>query len=148
MRELLRLESGQELQTHRWDECSGQWCVIHNPLPGPWALWPRSWRSDRGLMERTCPCGVGHPAAEMYLWAGFAPGSLVHGCCGRCQCAPTPAPVLDKGAELHGRILDRVIDLWPASPSATVVLTPAMWQELRSLLLETGDYLTGRSKER
>lgn len=77
------LELGQVLQTHGAGTCLGQWCSIHRPMPGPWATWPRYWRDDRGIMERICPCGVGHPVAEMYdrslvmgeMW------KLTHTCC-------------------------------------------------------------------
>lgn len=84
------LESGQSLQTHNSGQCFGQWCAIHRPMPGPWESWPRQWRDDRGILERVCPCGTGHPVAEMYEWAiangkGF---ELVHGCCVEHACAP------------------------------------------------------------
>jgi hypothetical protein len=83
------LESGQTLFTHTQGTCYGPYCAIHNPMPGPWAEWPRLWREDRNILERVCPHGVGHPVAEMYEWAitnghGY---SLVHGCCGECVCS-------------------------------------------------------------
>ena len=81
--------TGQKLlYVHNITQCirMDQWvCVIHNPLDGPWRDWPTHWREDRGIMERICPCGVGHPVAESY---GSLPGyELIHGCCG-CPCAP------------------------------------------------------------
>lgn len=87
------LESGQVLNTHNESECRGQWCAIHLPMPGPWSEWPRMWREDRGIMERICPCGIGHPVAEMYDWAiengrGF---ELVHGCCAEHICSTRTA---------------------------------------------------------
>lgn len=45
-------------------------------------LWPQNWRSDRGIMERICEHGVGHPdpddpkAGNKY--------EAVHGCDGCC----------------------------------------------------------------
>ena len=40
-------------------------------------------------MERVCPCGVGHPVAEMYerVLANGEGWILTHGCCG-CPCSP------------------------------------------------------------
>jgi hypothetical protein len=48
-------------------------------MPGVWDEWPTHWRSDRAIMERICPCGVGHPAAEEYMLHNYA--VLMHGCC-------------------------------------------------------------------
>jgi hypothetical protein len=43
---------------------------------------PQLWRSDRGLMERLCEHGVGHPDPdEINLGLG---GRAVHGCDGCC----------------------------------------------------------------
>jgi len=87
------LESGQVINTHEGSECFGQWCAIHHQMSGPWGQWPRYWRDDRGILERICPCGIGHPVAEMYDWA-IAHGQgyeLVHGCCGEHTCGPRVA---------------------------------------------------------
>lgn len=80
--------TGQKLMNiHLRQDCRG-WCVIHNPLPGPWGSWRTHWRGDdpfdiwRGF-ERICPCGVGHPAAEEQI-RKEAP--VLHGCCGTCPC--------------------------------------------------------------
>lgn len=87
------LESGQTVQTHPRGKCFGTWCAIHSQMPGPWSSWPRLWRGDRGIMERQCPCGVGHPVAEMYDYVLNAGQEwiLVHGCCG-CPCSPRHLP--------------------------------------------------------
>jgi hypothetical protein len=84
------LELGQVIETHDRGVCLGQWCCIHSPMPGPWAAWPRYWRGDRGIMERICPCGVGHPVAEMYEYAVVMnrTENLVHGCCRIHPCTP------------------------------------------------------------
>lgn len=73
-----------KLHVHRREDCRGRFCVIHNPQPGPWRDWPTNWRGDRKLMERVCPHGVGHPAAEDAAW--LSEGAL-HGCDG-CPCSP------------------------------------------------------------
>src|SRR5688572_4587655 len=52
---------GYTLNTHRPEDCVGRNCVIHNPSDHRMKDWPLNWRSDRGLMERLCPCGIGHP---------------------------------------------------------------------------------------
>lgn len=89
--------TGQILgKIHKADTCRG-WCVIHNPLPGPWADWPTNWRGDgpfddwRGF-ERLCPCGIGHTAMEHVFNGDPHP----HGCCGLCPCGPPMAqPIYD-----------------------------------------------------
>ena len=45
------------LRTHAPDECSGPFCVIHNPSDHPLNDAPMHWRSDKGVMERICPHG-------------------------------------------------------------------------------------------
>jgi hypothetical protein len=77
---------GQKLTVHAQWSCIGDWCVIHRPMPGPWESWPTRWRYDRRIMERVCPCGVGHPAAEEALWCA----DTVHGCCGIHTCTADP----------------------------------------------------------
>lgn len=48
--------------------------------------WPLNWRADRGVMERICPHGVGHPdpdAAAHYQRIGEE-HRTIHGCDGCC----------------------------------------------------------------
>lgn len=53
--------------------------------------WPQLWRDDRLLMERICPCGIGHPDPDHIAFirrvAGVqrAGAEGVHGCCGHCE---------------------------------------------------------------
>lgn len=82
--------AGQKLfNVHRKDDCV-DWCVIHNPMPGPWADWKVIWRGGdlfdlwQGF-ERICPCGVGHTAVEETLRGN----TNSHGCCGICPCGIT-----------------------------------------------------------
>lgn len=58
--------TGQKLwNIHSADVCAGRLCAIHNPTTEkPECDWPTHWREDRALMERICPCGIGHPAPE------------------------------------------------------------------------------------
>jgi hypothetical protein len=97
------LESGQMIQTHVRGQCFGQWCAIHQPMPGLWEAWPRQWNNERLLVERQCPHGVAHPVAEMYDYfintnRAF---DLVHGCCSECVCGPR---VLKRATETGGLI--------------------------------------------
>lgn len=51
------------LRTHPRSECAdrGIPCCIHEPSDHHMRDWPMLWRADTGVMERTCPHGVGHP---------------------------------------------------------------------------------------
>lgn len=81
---------GEELWVHdKNDDCLVS-CVIHNPSQHSMRAFPTLWRADRGLMERLCPHGVGHPdpddiafKARVYGTA-FAKAAAIHGCDGCC----------------------------------------------------------------
>jgi hypothetical protein len=147
------LDLGQVLWTHNSLECLGQWCAIHRPMPGPWKSWPRWWRDDKQIMERICPCGIGHPVAEMQEHAIRIGETwrLVHGCCG-CPCGARALtdktdiiPIVSKdvdvvdvevpGLDLRIEAGDLLAQLWPRPSSATVVLETHQWIRLRKLLL-------------
>lgn len=93
--------TGQTLSNiHRLDECDGTWCVIHFPLPGPWADWPTHWAAveDTDMLrgfQRQCPCGVFHTAMEEVL-RYFDEGE--HVCCGLCPCGPPMAQPIYEGS--------------------------------------------------
>jgi hypothetical protein len=76
------LVGGQVINAHSRDTCVGYWCTIHYNSNHHMNLWPQNWRSDRGIMERICEHGVGHPdpddpkSADKY--------EAVHGCDGCC----------------------------------------------------------------
>ena len=68
---------------HASEKCYGEWCCIHNPSPHHMVYWPQNWRYDRGIMERICPHGIGHPDPDdpktiADLWQN------IHGCDGCC----------------------------------------------------------------
>lgn len=69
---------------HSAETCSGQWCVIHNPMPHGMKDWVLHWREDRRIFERICPeCGCGHydsSQLEYHLNTGQE-SQAVHGCC-------------------------------------------------------------------
>lgn len=80
--EKVTLVGGQTLNAHAKDTCWGDNCCIHNPSDHHMVDWPQNWRSDRGIMERICEHGVGHPdpddpkSKDKY--------EAVHGCDGCC----------------------------------------------------------------
>lgn len=82
--------TGQHLRVHAKDDCKGQHCCIHNPSEHAMRDFPTHWRGDRGLMERICKCGVGHPDPDDIAFKRalkgekFAHYEAIHGCCGCC----------------------------------------------------------------
>lgn len=62
-------------------------CVIHNPSDHHMRHWQLHWRSDRGIFERICAHGVGHPDPDQYpYWdATHQDSQGVHGCDGCCR---------------------------------------------------------------
>jgi hypothetical protein len=75
---------------HTQDKCIGQWCTIHNPVPGPWQDWEMA-LVQRGMF-RFCPDhNIPHPAIEDVI-NGFTMG--VHLCCG-CPCYVAGIPIGD-----------------------------------------------------
>jgi hypothetical protein len=68
-------------------ECQERGCVIHAPSAHCMQEFRTHWRDDRGLMERICPHGVGHPDPDHLMWVERTRGrearivESVHGCC-------------------------------------------------------------------
>lgn len=54
---------------HNGDSCYGQACCIHNPSVHPLKDAPFNWRADKGLMERICGHGIGHPDPDHMAFA-------------------------------------------------------------------------------
>jgi hypothetical protein len=73
-----RTGTNQLVYVHTKDKCAGDFCVIHNPSDHNMIGMKTHWRNDRGIMERICPCGVGHPDPDEI------DPNTVHGCCGMC----------------------------------------------------------------
>lgn len=69
--------------------CEGRGCAVHNH-PSDHALKdaPLNWREDRGILERICEHGVGHPDLDAALYlASIGKGfENVHGCCAERCC--------------------------------------------------------------
>jgi len=77
---VVRLEHSEVvLRTHYPSECAGRPCPVHARSDHPMRAWPQHWRADRGLMERICPHGVGHPDPD------DPSPNRTHGCDGCCR---------------------------------------------------------------
>ena len=83
------------LRTHGPDECSGPHCVIHNPSDHPLRDAPMHWRSDKGVMERICPHGIGHtdPDDAAHRKRMGVKHAGVHGCDGCCRTNTKETPL-------------------------------------------------------
>jgi len=46
---------------HSADDCIGERCPIHNPTQHHMILWEQNFLPHRGMIERICPHGIGHP---------------------------------------------------------------------------------------
>lgn len=62
--------------------CEGRACPVHNLSDHHMRDFPQHWRQDRGLMERICPHGVGHPDPDHLA---YRPQDSIHGCDGCCE---------------------------------------------------------------
>jgi hypothetical protein len=75
---------------HPPDRCAGRPCVIHNPSDHHMRDWPKVWRNDLRMVERTCEHGIGHPDPDDLAHRLTQPGQVgerdsgVHGCDGCC----------------------------------------------------------------
>ena len=77
--EKVTLVGGEQLFAHDAALCLGPACCIHNPSEHHMRAWRQHWRSDRGIMERICPHGIGHPDPDDLNV------DKVHGCDGCCS---------------------------------------------------------------
>lgn len=77
---------------HGPEYCAGDRCAIHGDPQHPMSEFPRLWRQDRGIVERICPHGIGHPDPGQYdYWATVyaddamaLSAQMMHGCDGCC----------------------------------------------------------------
>lgn len=84
--------TGQRVFVHTRDKCDGPPCVIHSPSHHSMSEFPTFWRGDRGLMERVCAHGVGHPDPDDLAFKRRKFGNhyskyafASHGCDGCCR---------------------------------------------------------------
>ena len=103
--------TGNVLRTHGPDQCATEYCDIHHRDRSPDRDMPLNWRTDRGMMEVICECGIGHPSfAQLRRWdsIGATPYEATHGCCiyaGHCPGnSPVPVSETDK---FVGEVLER-----------------------------------------
>lgn len=70
------------VNVHPEGQCSGEYCVVHNPSEHLMRDWPMVWRSDKGVVERLCRHGVGHPDPDdaAHLRRVGKEAWTVHGC--------------------------------------------------------------------
>lgn len=88
-----RLEHTEKiLWSHSKENCAfSHRCTLHNRSNHSMRGFPQHWRSDRGIMERTCPHGVGHPDPDELFFIVMVRGKDtayyegVHGCDGCCE---------------------------------------------------------------
>lgn len=93
MNDVIALHGGLVLEIHPESACAGQNCCVHNPSTHPLSDAPLHWRGDRGLMERICSHGCGHPDPDdlAFKKRSMTPGQYengawgIHGCCGCCR---------------------------------------------------------------
>lgn len=77
--------------THNPKLCKGQGCPVHHPSDHTLRHMRTHWRGDRGLMERICKHGVGHPDPDHLDFVERTSGKeaadveSVHGCDGCCR---------------------------------------------------------------
>lgn len=83
--ELIATSDGAQLVlVHDRARCAGSPCPIHSPSDHPLRWDSLRWRSDRGIMERICKHGIGHPDPDdLRVRGGVDVG--VHGCDGCCR---------------------------------------------------------------
>jgi hypothetical protein len=80
------LEGGERIIAHKASACRqdktkkvSRPCPIHGRTDHAMRAFPQHWRDDRGIMERICPHGIGHPDPDDSGDDG------VHGCDGCCR---------------------------------------------------------------
>lgn len=75
---------GQTLyNVHAGDTCVGPACPIHNPTDHSMRHLKLYYRFDRGIFERICPHGIGHPDPDSI--ASNPSDDGIHGCDGCCR---------------------------------------------------------------
>ncbi len=66
------------VNVHGDSQCLNHYCTIHNHSKHVMVDFPQRWRTDRGLMERICPHGIGHTDPDEIVV------DKTHGCDGCC----------------------------------------------------------------
>jgi hypothetical protein len=85
-----RSGTGQWLKVHQRKDCTPP-CPIHDPSEHPMRDFKLHYREDRGIFERLCPHGVGHPDPDTLAYIATKLGDEeaeaqgIHGCDGCCM---------------------------------------------------------------
>ena len=77
--------TGQRLYVHDFGSCWGPYCPIHAPSQHALVSARSHWRDDRGIMERICDHGIGHPDPDDWKMIHGIDGEGVHSCDGCCR---------------------------------------------------------------
>lgn len=82
----ITLDNGLKMWVHDYDKCAGSVCVVHSPSDHFMRDWRLHWRDDRGIFERICSHGIGHPDPDQQEFWNRTDQSWqgVHGCDGCC----------------------------------------------------------------
>lgn len=96
---------GRLLNVHDPSACaSAPGCAIHDrPSDHPLKEAPLNWREDRGILERICHHGVGHPDRDSaaYLTSIGEDNQNIHGCDGCCVYPNPINPLFDQEKTPH-----------------------------------------------
>lgn len=85
----VKLVGGERLQNVHLEEfCRGDACPIHKLTEHHMRAWNQHFREDRGMMERICSHGVGHPDPDDSMTK-----DRTHGCDGCCIGGEEPVEV-------------------------------------------------------
>lgn len=77
--------NGMLVNVHPQTACAGRNCWIHNPSESVVSGFPATWRSDLGIVERTCPHHIGHPDPDDVAYnASQGRDISLHSCDGCC----------------------------------------------------------------
>jgi hypothetical protein len=80
---------GTYMFVHKKENCTPP-CPIHDPSDHHMVQWKLLWRNDRGIFERICSHGIGHPDPDTIrflakrLGTETAENEMIHGCDGCC----------------------------------------------------------------
>lgn len=84
--ELYITGTGQRMWVHDKAKCDSKGCPIHGPSEHHMRGWATNYREDRGLTERICCHGVGHPDPDSVSYGlKFGKDISSHGCDGCCS---------------------------------------------------------------
>jgi hypothetical protein len=67
--------------------CMGRGCSVHHPSNHHMKDWPMVWRPSKGMFERQCPHGIGHPDPDDVVYHASIGDKTagIHGCDGCCS---------------------------------------------------------------